>query len=353
MSNNFLTMITMESRLEAELRQWKEREQRYEKLFSSSVLKSKEFLKEKLRHYDEIRARTIADPTNQDKVAMRALQLERAQLARQVYPNLWSRLLDKMLSVFRINNQVAKVQQASADNTLEVRSALACVGLGEHFKQVEQQMKQGNRDFSLPVSYQVTEQERMELQLNFKRDDWGKYQFEDYKATLHSELEKGKPRQHTFSTAQVEAYNTHTAYNLLAGRAVMDANGTWKQLDQNDKDAEGNLRIKHFGSTYGFDLENALMSLPVKDVDRPQLLQQLSNGDNVSVMLEINNKTIPVSISAHPLKKEITIYDNTGNKVTMDGFKSINSSKSKANVKQLVPENRQVKEVAKSKSIKL
>jgi hypothetical protein len=342
----------MEGRLEAELRQWKEREQHYEKLFSPSVLKSREFLKGKLQHYDEIRARAIANPMETDKVAMRAFQLERAQLARQVYPNFLRRLLDNIVGAFRTNSQVAKIQQATVSNQTDVQSAMNRVGLGDHYRQVEQQMKQGNGEFSLPVSYQVSEHEKMELQLHFKKDDLGKYHFENYKATLHSELEKGKPRQHTFSAHQDEAYKVETAYNLLAGRAVKEQ-GTqvWKQLDLNDKDGDGNLRVRHFGGNYGFDLENALMALPIKDADREQLLKQLSGGDKIPTMLEINNKALPVAISAHPLRKEIAIYDGTGQKVTLDELKN-NASQNRTNVKQLVPEKREEK-VVKSKSIKL
>jgi hypothetical protein len=343
----------MESRLEAELRQWKEREQRYEKLFSPSVLKSREFLKEKLQHYDEIRARTIANPLGADRIAMRAFQLERAQLASQVYPNFFRRLLDSIVGVFRMNNQITKIHQATASNNSEVQMAMNRVGLADHYRQVEQQMKQGNREFSLPVSYQVSEHEKMELQLNFKKDDLGKYHFENYKATLHSNLEKGKPRQHTFNATSDETYKVETAYNLLAGRAVREQGAnSWKQLDLNDKDGEGNLRVRHFGGNYGFDLENALMALPVKDADLELLSKQLAGGDKIPLMLEINNRAVPMEISAHPLKKEIAIYDSTGSKVTLDELRNNNASQSKANVKQLVPEKREEKQL-KSKSIKL
>ncbi len=116
--------------MEAELKQWKEREQRYEKLFSSSVLKSREFLKEKLQQYDEIRARALANPIGTDRVAMRAFQLERAQLARQVYPNFFRRLLDNIVGAFRTNNQVAKIQQETASNHTDVQIAMHSVGLG-------------------------------------------------------------------------------------------------------------------------------------------------------------------------------------------------------------------------------
>ncbi len=214
-------------------------------------------------------------------------------------------------------------------------------------------MKQGNRELSLPVSYQVSEHEKMELQLNFKRDDFGKYHFENYKATLHAELEKGKPRQHTFSANSDEPYKVDTAYNLLAGRAIREqGTNVWKQLDLNDKDGEGNLRVRHFGANYGFSIEDALMALPIKDADRELLPKQLANGDKIPLILEINNKAVQVEISAHPLKKEITIYESTGSKVTLDELKH-NTSQNKANVKQLVPVKKEDKQVVKNKSIKL
>jgi len=344
----------MESVIEASLKDWREREQRYEKLFSPAVLKSREFLKEKLKHYDELRAKAMANPLSQDRMAMQALNLERKQLARQVYPNIFRRLLERAFSNYRVSKGITREQEQSHTNMESVRAAMDKAGLGNHFYQVQAQMKQGNREFSLPVSYQVNEHERMQLQLHFKRDEKGAYQMGNYKATLHSELEKGKPRQHTFEAAGNEIINTDRAYNLLAGRAILDEkSGAWRQFDFNDKDANGNYHVRHFNESYGYKPENTIASLPLKNAEeRDSLLQKLSHGEKVITAFLIAGKEHNVSLAADPLKKDIAIYNTAGQKVTMDELKVGNRNKEAAgNVKQLQPKLDQA--ISKSKSLKI
>jgi len=344
----------MESTLEAALKDWKEREQRYEKLFSPAVLKSREFLREKLRHFDGLRANVIANPSDGHRLAIKALELERKQLARQVYPNIFIRLLERVISSFRIGSDVAKVQQKSQDNSEGIRAALIKSGLGAYSNQVQEQMKQGNREFSLPVSYHVNEHEKMDLLLHFKKNDQGSYHFESYKATLHSELEKGKPKQHTFSTDQDGLLNTGKAYNLLAGRAVQQPDGlSWQQLDFNDKDASGNFRIKHFNENYGYSLEAAIAKLPLKQGGQDDLLNRLRQGELVAATLLISGKEHSVSIDANPHKKEIAIYDAGGQKTTPEQLKDKTRQGKADNVKQLQPKQDQGQIKVKSKAIKI
>ncbi len=345
-------MEQSKSRLDQELQAWREREQRYETLFSSSVLKSREFLKEKLKHYDEIRARAISNPINEDRVAMRAFQVERAQLARQVYPNLFARLIERIVSFFRVNNNVAKVQKETAANYSEVQSSMQKVGLGAHFNQVQQQIRRDSNEFSVPVSYQVREGEKMELELRFKKDDAGKYHFENYKATLHSEQDRSKPRQHTFEIQHGDAINTDKAYNLLSGRAIHHAEtGSWKQLDLNDKDGAGNLRLKYFPAGYGFELERAVAALPLNTMDTNALIQKLRDGDKVSVNPDINKKESTLQIEANPLRKEVAIYDSFNRKVTLDELSG--QRKQQVNVVSLIPKHRTGVQQSKGRSVKI
>lgn len=345
----------MESRLDQEMRKIREMDERYNAVFKKETLEHPKFLKERLRKYDEALAMVKADPVDEDKAGIRALQLERDQLARKAYPNVFRRLFEKLMDALRSGRRVAKVKQASADNTTAVRDVMMKLGLGDHFKQVQQQMKQGNREFSLPVSYQVSEHEMMELHLNFKNDKTGNCHFENYKATLFSEDRNVKPRQHTFDVSQDDVYDTGKAYNLLNGRAVQQPfTGSWKQLDFNDKDGAGNLRMKNYPAGYGFDLEKAVRELPIRETERTMLLQKLRNGEKVETALVVNNKETSYFLAANPQKKEIGIYNQLGEKITQDELKgSKGQRKSMANVQQLVPKIKHTKEETKGKSVKL
>ncbi|SDE88563.1 hypothetical protein SAMN05216464_110184 [Mucilaginibacter pineti] len=345
-------MANTESRLEQENRKLREMDERYKAAYQKETLEHPKFLKERVRNYDEALARVAASPIQEDKAGVRALQLERDQLARKAYPNLFIRLFKKLVDVLSAGNRVAKAQQATADNASSVHGSMEKVGLGDHFNKVQQQMKQGNGEFSLPVSYQVSEREKMELHLNFKRDEIGNCHFENYKATLFSEDGKIKPVQHTFDI-QNSDFDTGKAYNLLSGRAVHNGAGSWQQLDFNDKDGAGNLRMKNFLTGYGFDLEKVLVELPLKETEHKTIFQKFMNGEKVEATLLINNKETSYVLVADPQKKEVGVYNQLGRKFTQDELKGKQSeTKSTANVQQLIPKVKHIQDQRKGKSVK-
>jgi len=49
------------------------------------------------------------------------------------------------------------------------------------FLQIDEQMKQGHQQFSVPVSYYLNDKERLDHQLSFVKDQSGQYQFEGTK----------------------------------------------------------------------------------------------------------------------------------------------------------------------------
>ena len=195
----------------------------------------------------------------------------------------------------------------------------------------------------------------MDLQLNFKKLDNGNYQMENYRATLHAALQKGKPRQHTFDTRDSEIINTDKAYNLLSGRAVQQADSNaWKQLDFNDKDAAGNFRIRHFNENYGYNLERALAGLHVKDEQRFGLSDKLRDGEKVIATLVISGKEHAVSLAADPIKKDVAIYDANGQKVVLEQIKENNKvQRPTSNVKRLQPKQIEKQSSNNKRSLKL
>lgn len=345
----------MENTLEAALKQWKEREQRYEKLFSPSALKSREFIREKLNHFDGLRAKVLAGSLNEDALAMRALQLERRQLARQAYPNLIIRLLESAISAFKLDRNVARLKTEGQNNNEAIRDAMEKAGLGRHYSSAEQMMKQGVAEFKVPVSYHVNEKERMDLNLSFKKDNGGRYLFEGYKASLYNEAEKGKPRQHTFFQSEALAVNSDQAYNLLSGRAVQQhGSSPWQQLDFNDKDGSGNYRTKQFPESYGFKIEEMLSALPLDESNKSGVLTALKNGDKVPVVLSAANKETACFLAADPHRKEINIYNDAGGKVTLEQLNhKAATGRSKSKVLKMLPKQNEARVKQKGNSAKL
>lgn len=76
------------------------------------------------------------------------------------------------------------------------------------------------------------------------------------------------------------------AFQLLEGRSILQGE-RWIQLDFNDKDAQGNYRIKEFDTSFGYDLKKVLSTLPTKELQESntdyQLLDNLKQGSRQAV----------------------------------------------------------------------
>lgn len=174
--------------------------------------------------------------------------------------------------------------------------------------------------FSIPLSYYVNDKERLEHELSFKKDQDGNFQFEGYKSALFIDAKPVENKQQYFALDSDYEINVDQAYNLLAGRAVMNS-GIWIQLDLNDKDAGNNFRIKEFKSDYGYDLDTILKALPIADEAnkyiREDLKSKLSSGNREPVTFLKNGMQQRYFIEANPHFKSVSITDEHSRKVTL------------------------------------
>ena len=93
------------------------------------------------------------------------------------------------------------------------------------------------------------------------------------------------------------------------------------QLDFNDKNPNGNFRIKQFHSDYGYDLEKVLQQFPLKDllnkVEADKLHDGLKNGNRISVSFVKDGNEHRFYIEANPQFKSVNIYDEHSRKITL------------------------------------
>lgn len=194
---------------------------------------------------------------------------------------------------------------------------------------MEQNIKQGQREFSIPVSYYINEKDKLDFNLSFARDNNGQYQFENYKAVLQSENKSQENKEQRFVFEPDNIVTASQAYNLLAGRAIQkeyvgrenNIKTAWIQLDFNDKDASGNHKLKEFHSAYGFDVKEALKQLPLKELTTSEatekLLNALKNGHQHAVTLKKDGKEQKLFIEANPQFKSINVYDENLKKISL------------------------------------
>jgi len=70
------------NRVEAELNQWRSREERFSKLFSFSLSNNRALLKEKLDYYDRIAAKYKGTQDLDERFALRVLRQERNRIEK-------------------------------------------------------------------------------------------------------------------------------------------------------------------------------------------------------------------------------------------------------------------------------
>jgi len=323
------------NRIESEVSQWRNKEERFAKLFSFSLSNNKGLLAEKLRYYEKLAAKYKNTPDLDERLTLRVLRQERNQIEKQLYPNLSIRLLRRLL-VVPLREYAALRQESisSINNSQSLQNQLQRTGFTGLTEKLEAQMSQGLQKFTLPVSYYVNEKERVDHRLSFEKDPSGQYRFEGFQTSLYNASKPEEIRQHFFDAKT--GPDANLAYNLLSGRAVFKDN-LWSQLDFNDKDANGSYRVKEFHAGYGFDLDKALQQLPIKGRSNMAVADKLNNalkaGGRESVSFEIDGKEKRYYIEANPQFKSLTIYDGhskkinlatiTGSKIT-DALKVVN-----------------------------
>lgn len=316
------------NRVESDINQWRSREERLGKLFPTGIANNRVLLREKLHYYDATAAR-YKDTNNQDeRFALRILRQERKRIEKQLYPNVLLRLLRTLVIPVRQQYFIKQETKKENVNQQEIKEVLLKSGFGNLSNKLEQYMKQGQPEFTIPVSYYQNEKERVDFNLFFAKDQNGKYQLETFKAQLRSESKPEETMQQTFRIEPGSAFTANEAYNLLSGRAIQKEHttiegqrqNTWMQLDFNDKDATGNFRIKEFHAGHGYDLRQMLSQLPLKEASmdaKEKLMNNLINGSRQQVTFLKEGKDQTFYIEANPQHRTINIYDEHSKKISM------------------------------------
>lgn len=309
------------NRIENELNQWRTREERFSKLFSFSLSSNRALLTEKLNYYEGISAKYKGTSDLDERFALKALRQERLQIEKLLYPNFLIRMLRRLfLSPVKEQLVIRKDNQNTQQNKQSLELELKEAGFSGLSTKLEQQIKLGQSQFSIPVSYYINEKERLDHQLSFSKDQTGQYRFDGFKAKLYNETKTEDKREHYFGKHEGVVMNTGLAYQLLQGRSI-EKEGKWLQLDLNDKDAQGNYRIKEFYPAYGYDLERTLTQLPLKELlDKTtayKLAEELKKGSRQAVSFIKDGKEQRYYIEANPQFKSVNIYDEHSRKITL------------------------------------
>lgn len=331
------------NRIVTEAAQWNSKEERLRKLFKSSPSLDNSLLKEKLRWCENMLTKYRNTNHLEERSALQIIKSERSNLIKQVYPNRYGQFFYKLLNLLVLEKVKAKIQISDElKNNRSVENKLKDAGFTNVFSKAERYMKLGQAKFTVPVSYYLNEKERIDHSLDFKKDDSGFYQFEGFKTRLHDHIKLSENREHYFSVDEPGTFNAVQAYDLLSGRAVFDE-GSWKQLDLNDRDSDGNYKTKEFPQSYGYNIEKALSQLPLKILDQlalSELITSLKDGRREEAILLKDGQEQKVFIEANPQYRSLNIYSESLKKISLSNVQdSIKNENVKLEAKKVEPQS--------------
>lgn len=307
------------NRIEIEALEWNSKEDRLRKLFKSSPLIEKSLSKEKLKWCENMLVKYRKNNHLEERSALQIIKNERNNLIKLVYPSRAGQVFYKVINFLileKINAKVLIRDELKNNRSLEVK--LKRAGFNDALNKAERYMRLGQAKFTVPVSYYLNENERIDHALQFKKDELGYYQFEGFKTSLHDKSNSMENRQHYFSVDDVSFFNAKQSYDLLSGRAVL-TDGTWKQFDLNDKDADCNYRIKEFPESYGYSVEKALSPLNIADqFEFASLTASLKDGRREEVLLLKEGGEQKIFIEANPQYKSLNIYNESLKKININ-----------------------------------
>lgn len=318
-------MSSENNRVENEIKIWMSKEEKLKFLFQNSPKVERSFGIEKLKFFKMMLFKYKKTKALDEKITLRFLRHEYNNLSRQVYPNVFNRLLNEAFNAVAFQRIDKRDYLRDLElNKKALEEQLVKSGFHEAYGKVLENMQEQQLNFTVPVSYHISENERLDHSLQFIKDAQGAYQFDGFRSILHNDSSPSSRSTHYFKNEKTESFNAAEAYEMLAGRAVLKS-GTWKQFNFFDRDLSDNYRMHEFPEAYGYNVSNALRAVPLKNDDYEtfeSLADSLKKGKREEAVLLIEGREMKVFLEANPRFKTLTFYNDRMQKLSLTEIKN-------------------------------
>lgn len=318
-------MLSENNRVENEIKLWISKEEKLKFLFKNSTPIERSFGIEKLKFFKMLLFKYKKTKALDEIITLRLLKHEYKNLRRQLYPNILERFLKEALNaaVFETIHKREYLGDVEI-NKKSLENQLKNSGFQDAYSKVLEHIQEQQLNFSVPISYHISENERLEHSLHFIKDAQGAYKFDGFRSTLNTESTPSFRSAHYFKIEKAESFDAAEAYNMLAGRALLK-NGTWKQFNFYDKDLNDNYRMHEFPEAYGYNIVNVLSALPLKNSNYEEfesLADSLKKGRREEALLLVEGREMRVFIEANPRFKTLTFFNDRMQKVNLMEIKN-------------------------------
>lgn len=309
------------NRVSEQWNHWKELEKEIAGQFNGGLEDSRSFLLRKLSHLERMEVRFAGTTSINEQLTLVAIKDVRRKLERKLFPSRIVRLFRKGVKRLLDMRYEARLRERSQQSIEHIKDTLARSGFPKVAAKVDQCLQLGK--LAIPFSEYPGQSDRVNLEFKIRQEDAGGYTLDGYQATLYPVGKKEGMKSQFFPASDHELLPSwERAYHLLSGRAVLKAPDAlsehrarkWMQLDFNDKDAQGNYRVREFPE---FDLDTQLNGLKLsRDVDPLAVKIDLQNGREVHVVSKLDNQNQSVLLSVRPQRGIIIPLDGEGRDVS-------------------------------------
>lgn len=317
------------NRVGEELAMWNKVHTGLLKNHSKDVELHRAFKLEKLAAFEKITVRIKKGQTPAERIDLRIIKETRNKLEKELYPNYYYRIARRAIVRFVMARSIKSElsRDVGQKRTSEVSESLARqldqAGLGELKRTIAEKIKLGQKNFSVPFSRELNSRERVEYNLRVSSNAKGEVSLAGFKATLyHGNNHTG--RSHHFKMKDGNLPDIEAAGHMLAGRPILveqtnDGLTTrqWQQLNLNDRDVDGNYKLRYSGKN--FDLDNAIVVALSDHKILPEALKALTvemeKGRLANFHYHVDGREERVQLGANPLKRGVDAYNAEGRKI--------------------------------------
>lgn len=336
------------NRVDFDLSWWKEKEKNIDNTFqdiSPGVKSSRAYRKARMEYFQSVYKRYRDQRhtlTKDEKLSMKLLRAAIKGQRRQLYPNWWIRNIVRLVkAVINLVTQTPgqwkdevghfdSIERSRSNNRSQLHEGLRKNGFESAIPELDQQMQKGLTEFQIPLAFYLDKDKSIEYRLQFKKGADGNYEFHRYDAHLQHENNPELNRSRSFRMVDNQGINAGEARNLLEGRAVektvVDFEGhstkTWVQLNFNERDTEGQFKLKRFPPEHGFDLEKSLSDMPFREMSNPvaqdELFTKLKSGNVATITYDDGYGTSTMYAWADPKDGEVKYLDANKQPITRE-----------------------------------
>lgn len=318
------------NRIASALDSWKEKEERFKKMFDFDLDTNPGFQKEKYNFIESLFYRYGKTLNEEEMLALKSLEIRRTELDQKLYvaplERLW-RWLNQPIRITRYVRNEQLEQIKLAEFQAEVYKTVHNSGfsedqlrhLGAAIKQADQIKKEPNlpnapRRILIPVP-PTHHRENINHEIAMDKDINGKYHYAGFYSNLTDESAG------SVTDRQFFAYNSgisqEQARNIMQGRPVLisggdDMTATYVQLDLKSNKVNGSHSLEKIEVQPDFNPGDFLKPLPISRDIHPndlEIIAKLNKGERTPAMLTIDGR----------LKKVLLVLNVKENSIDMIG----------------------------------